>query len=45
MLLGESAERVSEQIAGRMLDAGDLDEAARDLAAEDAPRSADHGRD
>lgn len=36
MSVADIAERVAEQIAGRMLDAGDLDEAACDLAAEDA---------
>ena len=36
MSIADIAERVAENIAGRMLDNGDLDEAAYELAVEDA---------
>ena len=38
MSVADIAERVAENIAGRMLDNGDLDEAALDLASDDAER-------
>ena len=41
MSIADIAERVAENIAGRMLDTGGLDEAAREFAVEDAERRAD----
>jgi len=41
MSIADIADHVAESIAGRMLDNGDLDEAARELAVEDAERRAD----